>query len=130
MKDCTLMKSTPRAFEVVDWLSSFFWTCDRERTREARFGSIQHRSGNNHARTHDRAGGSLPAPLQQRIQVASHISDAGDPIGYEERQPDFLTSGNPITEDRVDMHIPQARDEKLAFGIQHAGVGRELGFFY
>jgi len=57
--------------------------------------------------------GICPAPLQQRIQVASHISDAVDPW-LEEAATRLLEPPANITEDRVDMAIPQAGDEKLA----------------
>ena len=57
------------------------------------------------------------ASLENGVQLAAHIADAGYAVGEEERQNKIGSVSSSVIEIDVGMHIPQAGDEVFALGI-------------
>ncbi len=62
-------------------------------------------------------GGDGGAGVQDPVQVAAHIADAGDAVGEEEREDEVGAVIGHAVEVDMGMHIPQAGDEVLALGV-------------
>jgi hypothetical protein len=59
------------------------------------------------------------------FEVAVHVADAGDSVGDEQRKRNLPPAREPVSEDRVDVHVPQTWNEELARGVHHQCPGRE-----
>jgi hypothetical protein len=90
-----------------------------------------HGAGGHDARSHERAGGDLTAPVQHvlegRLQLVAgseavrrHIPYARHAVGKVERQESFAR--DPVR-GRVDVHVPESRDEIFPSGRHHPRPG-------
>ena len=60
------------------------------------------------------------------MQIAAHVAHTCDSVGDKQRQNDFLASWNPIAKVGVNVHVPQAGDEKLAAPIHDLRISPRL----
>ena len=65
---------------------------------------------------------NLLPPLLEHIEFAAHVAHASDAVGDEQRQRDFFAARKPVAEDHVDVHVPQAGDQKFAFAIDRDAI--------
>ncbi len=94
-----------------------------DRRGELRLRPIQHRPRDDQPRTDPRSPRRRLSRLQDRLQIAPHVARAGDAIGEQEGQDHFPAAGHPVAEERVHVHVPEARDQELARGVDRAGTG-------
>jgi len=113
------------ALQVAHGASAIVGIRDGDRAREARLGTVEHFPGNDESRTRDDPQRYFFPPLQQDVEIAPHVADAGDSVGDEERERDLPPAGEPVSKYRMDVHVPQSGDEKLARGVHDLCPGRE-----
>ena len=81
------------------------------------FGTVKHRTRDNHARSEDAVRGYVIAGQEYGVEGAAHIADAGDSIGEEEGKDEVGAISSGTVEVDVGVHIPEARNEVLALGV-------------
>jgi len=95
----------------------------RDRRRELGLRAVEHWAGDHHPRPEHPLLGDRGAGPQDRFEVAPHVAHAGDAVGDEQWNRHRLASRDPVSEERVDVHVPQARDDELAGRVDHARTG-------
>ena len=113
-------------FEVVDSAARVVGSGDGDGTWETRLGAVEHGAGSENARTNEAAGFDFVAPVLEDFQLAAHVANAGNAVGDEERKRDFLRAGKPIAENQMNVHVPQAGNEKESAAIEGWRVARIL----
>ena len=107
------------ALEHVDRFAPVLRRSDGDDGFVSGLGAVEHRSGDHHARAQQAVRGNLAASLENGVQFAAHIANAGYAIGEEERENEIGSVGGSVIEVHVGMHIPQARDQVFALGIDN-----------
>ncbi len=107
--------------QLDDRASPVFRSRHSDRAGEARLRAIEHGSRSHDARTQQSPALDVIPPGLDNLQFAAHISHTGNAIRDEQRQRNFLGPRKPVAKHQVDMHVPQARDEKTAFTVQDRG---------
>jgi hypothetical protein len=97
---------------------------DRDRAREARLLTVEHRSAQDDARTGERSLRDLLPPAEQLLELAAHVAHAGDAVGEEQGKRDLLPAGEPVAEGHVDVHVPEPGDQVAALALHDAGAFR------
>ena len=111
------MKSTPRALEHVDCFASVFGCGDGDGGFVVGFGAVEHGAGDDHAWAEETVRGDLVAGVEDGVERAAHVADAGDSVGEEEGEDEVSAVGGGRVEVDVGVHVPEAGDEVLAFGV-------------
>ena len=111
-------------FEIVDGAAGVVGRADGDGAWEARLGAIEHGAGSKDARANETTGFDFVAPVLHDIELAAHVANASDAVGDEKREGDFLRGGKPIAEDEMNVHVPQAGDEKEAVAIEGRRIAR------
>src|ERR1700722_5696213 len=107
----------PSALEHVHSVASVLRCGDGNGGFVVGFGTVEHGTRDNHARSEDAVRGYVIAGLEDGVEGAAHIADAGDTVGEEERKDKVGTVGGSAIEVDVGVHIPEARNEVLALGV-------------
>ncbi len=107
------------AFQHVHGAAAVIGSGDRDGGRELSFGAVEHRASDDHTRAEHRAGCGIAAGGEDQVQVAAHVAHAGDSVGNEQRQGHFFAARNPVSEEGVDVHVPQARDQILPGSVDY-----------
>ena len=61
----------------------------------------------------------LVASLENLVKFAAHVTNPGDSVDQQEREHEVGSVGGGAIEIDVGVHVPQARDEVLAPGIDN-----------
>ena len=107
--------------QLVDRTPAVFGSCNRDRTGKARLGPIQHRTGGHDARSQHAPAFNLVPPGLNGCEVAAHVANAGDAVGNEKWQGNFLSPREPIAKNKVHVHVPQTGNQKRASAVQNYG---------
>ena len=114
ISDCSLMKSAPRRFRSSTARRPSSGVVIAIELGKRGCGPSSIGPTDHHARPDQRPGSNLLAPLLQHFQLAAHVAHARNAIGDEQRQRDLLPAWEPVSEDHVDMHVPEPWDQELA----------------
>jgi hypothetical protein len=107
---------------VVDGAAPVIRILDRDRAGKARLRAVEHGTGHDDARAEQRFRLNLFLPLLEYVEVAAHVAHPRDAVSDEQRQRDFFAAREPVAEDHVDVHVPEAGDEKFPFAINRDAV--------
>ena len=116
-------------FQFVNGAGTIFGSGDGDGIGEARLGAIEHGAGGQDSWTDEASTLDFVAPGLNSFEIAAHIAHAGDAIGDEKRQGNFLGEGKPVAKGEMDVHVPEARDEVAAFGADTGSVARVTSAF-
>src|SRR3954463_8471178 len=108
--------------------ASVLRAADSQCGRVIAFWTVQHRAGYHHPRTQQLTGRDAVARTDHRIEVAPHVTNAGDAVRDEEGQHQLAAvpkAEGVGAEKRVRMHVPQPRDQVKPSGI-HRHTGRAV----
>jgi hypothetical protein len=68
----------------------------------------------------------LLTPAKQHRNFAAHIAYAGDAVCNQEGQDNVPSTRKPVSKSAMNVHVPQAWNQKLAFAIDNKCIGRNL----
>ena len=117
------------AGEHVHGAATVFRRDDGNRRRELGLRPVEHRARDHHPRAEEGPPRLIAPRRQDRVEVAAHVAHARDAVGEKERQRDLSPAGHPVPEERMDVHVPEARNQVLPGPIDHArapGNGRAV----
>ena len=90
-----------------------------EEVRDGNVATLEVRPRRDNSGAHEPAGADVAAPRRKRRPVARHVAHPCDAV--RDVQPEQLA---PARNGRVNVHVPEARDEVLASAIHDSCAGR------
>jgi len=113
------------ALEHVHGAAAILGSGDRDGALIGRFWAVEHWPGNDHVRAEQPLLLDIFARLEDRVEIAAHIANAGDAVGDEERQGDVSSRFRAVVKKCVDVHVPEAGDHVFSGGVDYFPVFRD-----
>ncbi len=74
--------------------------------------------------TEQAPGLDLCAPVLERLKIATHVAHTRDAVGDEQWQHHPLVGRQPIAEDGMHVHVPQAGNQEFTVGVDEGCAAR------
>ena len=84
--------------------------------------SVEHGSGDDHARAEEPVRLDIVAGFEDRVESAAHVADAGDAEGGEERKCEVAAVARGFAEEDVRVHVPEAGHEEAAVRVDDGAL--------